>query len=87
MNDDSLLAFPCAFPIKIMGRETPEFHGTARALVEKHTGPLHKDAIQSTLSKNGRFVSITVTVNAQSQEQLDDIYREVTAHQDVLIAL
>ena len=87
MNEESLLAFPCDFPIKMMGRETPEFHVTARALIEKHTGPLADEAIHSTLSRNGRFVSITVTVSAQSQEQLDNIYHDVSSHDDVLMAL
>ena len=87
MNEEQLLVFPCDFPIKMMGRETPEFHSTVRSLVEKHTGPLDDDSIKSTLSRNGRFVSITVTVNAQSQQQLDDIYRDVSSHEDVLMAL
>lgn len=87
MNDETLLEFPCDFPIKIMGREGPEFHVTARKLVEKHTGPLDDSAIRSSLSRNGHFVSITVTVNALSQQQLDDIYREVTGNEDVLMAL
>lgn len=87
MTEETLLTFPCDFPIKMMGRETVEFHAAVRALVEKHTGPLADEAIQSTLSRNGRFVSITVTVSAQSQEQLDDIYRDVSSHDDVLMAL
>ena len=87
MANETLLEFPCDFPIKMMGRDTPEFHDTARALVEKHTGPLDDDAIQTAQSRNGRFVSITVTINALSQEQLDDIYRELTANEDVLMAL
>lgn len=87
MSDETLLEFPCDFPIKMMGRDTPEFHVTARELVEKHTGPLDDSAIQSAVSRKGRFVSITVTVSAQSQQQLDDIYREVTDNEDVLMAL
>jgi putative lipoic acid-binding regulatory protein len=87
VNDETVLEFPCDFPIKMMGRDTPEFHATARKIIEKHTGPLDDNAIQSILSSKGRFVSITVTVNARSQQQLDDIYREVTAHEDVLMAL
>ena len=87
MSEESLLEFPCDFPIKMMGRETPEFHTTARALVEKHTGPLDDAAFQSAQSRNGRFVSITVTVPAKSQEQLDNIYRDLSAHDDVLMAL
>jgi len=87
MSEETLLAFPCDFPIKMMGRESPAFHTTARALVEKHTGPLADDAVHSALSRNGRFVSVTVTVNAQSQEQLDNIYRDVSSHEDILMAL
>ncbi len=87
MSDETLLEFPCEFPIKIMGRETAEFHALARTLVENHAGPLADSAIQSSLSRNGRFVSITATINAQSQQQLDDIYQALTAHEDVLMAL
>ena len=87
MAEETLLEFPCDFPIKMMGRDTPEFHDTARALVERHTGPLDDSAIQTAQSRNGRFVSITVTINAHSQHQLDDIYRDLTANEDVLMAL
>jgi len=87
MTDETLLEFPCDFPVKMMGRDTPEFHVTVRELVEKHTGPLDDSAIESTLSRNGRFVSVTVTVSAQSKQQLDAIYLEVSSHDDVLMAL
>jgi len=87
MTDETLLTFPCEFPIKMMGRDTPEFGRTLRMLVEKHVGPVDDAAIRQALSRNGNFVSITITVNAQSQEQLDDIYRDVTEHEEVLMAL
>ncbi len=87
MTDETLLEFPCEFPIKIMGRDTPTFSETARFLVEKHVGPINDAAIRRALSRNGSFVSITITVNAQSREQLDNIYRDVSAHEEVLVAL
>ncbi len=87
MSDETLLEFPCDFPIKIMGRESAEFRALARELVEKHTGPLDDDSVASSLSRNGAFVSVTVTVVAQSQQQLDDIYREVTSNDEILMAL
>ena len=87
VDDNGKIEFPCEFPIKMMGRDTPEFHATARSLVENHTGPLDDDAVQSSLSRNGNFVSITITINASSQEQLDAIYRDVSSHDDVLMAL
>ena len=87
MSDETILEFPCEFPIKLMGRDTPSFRNTVRSLVEQHTGRLSDDAIQSSLSRNGRFISITITVNAQSRQQLDDIYRDATDHAEVLMAL
>jgi putative lipoic acid-binding regulatory protein len=87
MSEDTLLEFPCKFPVKAMGRDTPEFHETVRRLVEDHTGPLDDDVIQTSLSRNGRFVSITITVSAESQEQLDNIYRAISSNNDVLMAL
>jgi putative lipoic acid-binding regulatory protein len=74
-------------PIKIMGKDSPEFRAMAVALIESHTGPLEAERVQTALSRNGRFVSITVTVNAQSKDQLDDIYRDVSGHPSILMAL
>ena len=81
------MEFPCEFPIKMMGRDTPEFRAIAIALVENHVGPLAAESIQINLSAKGNFVSVTVTVTATSQQQLDDIYRDVSGHEDVLMAL
>jgi uncharacterized protein len=84
---DSLLEFPCEFPIKIMGRKDADFRKVAIDLVEKHAGLLSDDAIRTSSSSGGNFLSITVTITATSQEQLDDIYRELTDHELVLVAL
>lgn len=87
MSDESAIEFPCAFPIKMMGRDTPEFRATARTLIENHVGPVAEEDMKVNLSGKGDFVSVTVTVTATSQQQLDDIYRDVSAHDDVLMAL
>jgi putative lipoic acid-binding regulatory protein len=87
MSDETLFEFPCDFPIKVMGKDTPEFRAMAVALIESHTGPLEPKRVQTAVSRNGRFVSITVTVNAQSKAQLDDIYRDVSGHPAILMAL
>ncbi len=87
MNEESALEFPCEFPVKMMGRDTPEFRKAARSLVEKHSGAVEDDAVRASLSRNGRFVSVTVTITATSQQQLDAIYQDVTDHEDVLMAL
>ena len=87
MTEESAIAFPCEFPVKMMGHNSPEFRATARALIEKHTGAIDDSAVQESLSRTERFVSVTVTVTATSQQQLDDIYQDVSDHEDVLMAL
>ena len=70
-----------------MGRDTPDFRTTARSLVENHVGPVSDEAVREAVSRKGGFVSVTVTVTATSQQQLDAIYRDVSGHADVLMAL
>ncbi len=87
MPEESAIEFPTKFPIKLMGRNTPEFPATARALVEEHAGAVDDSAVALASSSNDRFVSVTVTITATSQEQLDAIYQDATNHEDVLMAL
>jgi uncharacterized protein len=92
---DTLLEFPTAFPIKAMGRikadgDNPanrDFAQTVVAIVQKHAPDFDATQIEMRPSKNGNFISVTATINATSKAQLDDIYRELTAHPAVLMAL
>lgn len=70
-----------------MGRKSGEFQSIAVTLVEKHAGKIAPSAIRSAPSSNGNFLSVTVDIEAQSQEQLDDIYRELSASKEILVAL
>ena len=86
-GDKSPLEFPTEFPIKMMGRDDESFHRAARDIIHRHAGDLADSAWRQALSKNANYVSITVTITATSQEQLDSIYRELSAHDDILVAL
>ena len=86
-QDEKLLKFPCEFPIKMMGRDRPEFREAAVALVEQHAGEIPQDAIRTALSRKGNFLSITITINAKNQQQLDDIYRDLSEHDEILVVL
>ncbi len=83
----SLLEFPCRFPVKAFGREHPEFADIVFELVRQHAEDLSRTDVRQNNSSGGRFLAITVTVNATSQRQLDDIYKALTAHELVVMAL
>ena len=86
-ESDKLLQFPCSFPIKMLGRANSGFSDIAVRLVEQHVGKVTADAIQTSESKNGNFLSVTITIKAQCQEQLDNIYNDLSDHEDILVAL
>jgi putative lipoic acid-binding regulatory protein len=86
-RDENFLEFPCDFPIKMMGRDRPEFREAAVALIENHVDKFAEGAIRTAASRNGRFLSITITIQARNRQQLDDIYRDLTAHREILYVL
>jgi uncharacterized protein len=86
-EQETLLEFPCRFPIKAMGEHDENFEILVVELVRKHAPDLTEEAVASRASQGGKYLSVTVTVTATSREQLDNIYRELTACEQVLMAL
>ena len=83
----SLLTFPTAFPIKVMGRREEDFAQAILAVVLRHAPDFDPAAIEMRPSKAGTYLSLTFTIVARSREQLDALYRELSAHPMVLMAL
>jgi putative lipoic acid-binding regulatory protein len=79
--------FPCIFPVKVMGANQDDFERLVVEIIQKHASLAADELVTTRLSRGGRFVSITVHINAESQEQLDAIYRELSAHERVLMML
>jgi putative lipoic acid-binding regulatory protein len=79
--------FPCDFPVKVLGRRDAELERAVTEIVERHTGPVERHRVSVRSSKDGNFVALTVTVAARSRAQLDELYRELTACEAVLMAL
>ena len=86
-DQQQLLQFPCSFPIKVMGRDESGFRDAVVRIVKKHATDVGDDDVRLSPSSKGNFVSVTITVQAESQDQLDNIYRDLTAHDDVLFSL
>jgi putative lipoic acid-binding regulatory protein len=84
---ESPLKFPCAFPIKALGKAEPGFRAHVVGLVRVHAPDLDERWVTSRPSRQGRYVSVTLLVNAKSRAQLDAIYRSLSACEQVVIAL
>lgn len=83
----SLLAFPCAFPIKVMGKTQAGFAQTIVGVVTRHAGDFDPATVEMRTSRDGNYLSLTVTINAQSREQLDELYRDLCDHPMVTMVL
>ncbi len=84
---ETLLEFPCEFPLKIMGKNEPGFAQTMLGIVLKHAPDFDGSTMQMRPSSNGNYISVTCAIRATSKAQLDELYRELTAHSQVLMAL
>ncbi|MDP2788123.1 MAG: DUF493 domain-containing protein [Pseudomonadota bacterium] len=86
-NQDTLLEFPCDFPIKIMGIAEDDFAQCMVEIVLRHAPDFDVARVEMRTSSGGKYLSVTCTVRATSKPQLDDLYRELSAHPLVKVAL
>lgn len=86
-RDTSAMEFPCEFPIKVMGYWAEDFDVLVTQIVRRHVADLGEGAVRSRESRGGRFISITVTIEARSRDQLDAIYRDLTSETRVVMVL
>lgn len=86
-NTETLLEFPCEFSVKAMGLNEPGFHEIVVQIVRRHCPDLGEGCSSTRPSKNGKWLSVTVTFEATSKVQLDSIYMDLTAHERVTMSL
>lgn len=86
-GNESLLTFPCVFPLKVVGRREDGYAQTVVEIVRRHAPDFHPDTLEMRPSKNARYLSLTVTINARSREQLDALYSELSKHPMVIMVL
>lgn len=86
-QQETLLEFPCQFPLKIMGKHEEQFVLEVLTIVVRHAPDFDHSTIDKRPSRNGNYISITCTINAVSKEQLDALYREISSHPLVKFAL
>ncbi|MGE5467754.1 MAG: YbeD family protein [Ignavibacteria bacterium] len=87
MADDTLLEFPCDFPLKIMGAAKDDFATAICEVVVRHAPDFDAASVEMRASSGGKYVSLTCTVRATSKAQLDALYRELTSHPLVKVVL
>ncbi|MDH5357603.1 MAG: DUF493 domain-containing protein [Gammaproteobacteria bacterium] len=77
---ESLIEFPCDFPIKAMGETSEEFDAIVVGIVRQHVEDIHEGSVATKQSSGGKYTSVTVTIRATSQAQVDAVYRDLSSH-------
>ena len=84
---ESPWVFPSDFPVKIMGRNVEGFADAVAQVVLRHAPDFQPATMELRVSSGRNYLSCTCTVRAVSREQLDALYRELTAHPLVRVVL
>ncbi len=79
--------FPCEYEIKAMGIDDGSFHELVFEVIRRHCDTLREESLRRRPSRTGKYVSISVVIEASSRAQLDAIYADLTAHEKVLMRL
>jgi len=86
-NDAPLLAFPCDFPIKVMGKTQAGFAQAVLEVVTRYAPDFDPASLGMRSSREGKYISLTCVIRAVSRDQLDQLYRELCDHPMVTMVL
>lgn len=86
-DEDTLLEFPCEFPIKAMGTAEPDFVLHVLAIIREHVPDVDDTRVTTTASRRGTYVSVTVPITATSKAQLEAIYQSLYDDSRVVMTL
>jgi putative lipoic acid-binding regulatory protein len=87
MSEETLLDFPCQFPIKAMGKADIELDLLVIEIVRRHAPDVDHKTVKTRPSKDGNYMAVTIIIEATSKQQLDAIYQDLTDHPLILVAL
>ncbi|MCM2297518.1 DUF493 family protein [Rhodoferax sp.] len=84
---ESLITYPSLFPIKVMGAKVDGLVHAITHIARQFDPQFDAATIELRESKGGKYLGVTITVNATSREQLDEIYRTLSTHPMVKVVL
>lgn len=87
LTKDSVIEFPCDFPIKAMGLSTDPIENIFTKIARKHFPHMKSFNIKRQESSGGNYMSITIIIKALNREQLDNVYRDLSAHEKIMMTL
>lgn len=87
LRKESLIEYPCQFPIKVMGARVDGFVAALTHIAHQFDPAFDAATIEMRESKGGKYLGVTLTIKATSREQLDELYRTLSSHPMVKVVL
>lgn len=84
---EPIYEFPTSLSLKAIGWSSGEFVSIVAEIIRKHVPDLTDQALTERPSSGGKYTSVTITFTAESQPQIDAIFRDLSAHEQVIIVL
>ena len=85
--EQSLIEYPSAFPIKVMGAKVEGFVEAVVAVACRFDPGFAASTVEKRESSGGKYLGVTITVTAHSRVQLDELYRALSTHPMVMVLL
>lgn len=85
--EQSLIEYPSAFPIKVMGANVEGFAEAIVAVALQFDPGYDVATLERRPSSGGNYLGLTITITATSREQLDELYRTLSTHPMVKVVL
>lgn len=85
--EESLIQYPCQFPIKVMGQQADGFVEAIAVVARQFDPSFDATTIEQRPSSGGRYLGLTITITATSRDQLDEVYRTLSTHPMVKVVL
>ena len=86
-QEETLIEYPCDYDIKAMGPSSEDFDAIVVDIIRHHVDDIKEGSVTTKQSSGGKFTSVTVVIYATSKAQVDAIYRELSAHEQVKYVL
>jgi putative lipoic acid-binding regulatory protein len=86
-ESESLIKYPCEFPIKVMGKQATNLAQELTSVVLQFDPDFDPATVEMRPSKGGNYMGLTFTIHATSRKQLDDLYKALHAHHMVSVVL
>ena len=87
LESESLIDYPCEFPIKVLGRTQAGFAQAVLGIVRTHAPDFDGSTMEMKTSRQGKYLSVTCVIRATSRRQLDELYRALCGHPMVVMVL